>query len=116
MKTFLCVLFVSMSALSQTKNTQRYQIIECNPIAGINAIFLIDGETGRTWKLYADTLFFSWDKSSTVVHGHENLKNYWQEVPFALSPTFQPTSKQVIDFPGDENIEYFKQPSEEKKK
>ena len=31
MKTFFCLLLLSITALSQTKNTQRYQIVECKP-------------------------------------------------------------------------------------
>ena len=59
MKTLLCLLLFSTVSFSQTKNinTQRYQIVECSPISGQSAVFLIDGETGRTWQLgFKDSL------------------------------------------------------------
>ncbi|MGA7159416.1 MAG: hypothetical protein WBZ48_00315 [Bacteroidota bacterium] len=116
MKYFFLLLFLSMSMLAQNKTQGgRYQIIDCKPINETATVFLLDTETGRTWRLCGDTLFFSWDKSQTIVSGHRSLKNYWQEVPFELPPDFEITSKEQIDFPSDENIRYFKQPSEEPK-
>lgn len=82
MKTFFCLLLLSITALSQTKNTQRYQIVECKPIDEKSTIFLVDGETGKTWQLRADTLVTA-SGSGSVADALSSGRDFlWMPVPF----------------------------------
>jgi hypothetical protein len=79
MKTFLLVLFLSLSALSQTKNNERYKIVECQPINNTSTILLIDGETGKTWTLKPDTLI---SVSGKGVNGiFQGMTYVWEPIP-----------------------------------
>lgn len=104
MKTFFCLLLLSMTALSQTKNTQRYQIVECKPAGEHPLTFLVDGETGKTWQLRADTLVTASGSGSVADALFRGLDYFWMPVPFKKI-------SEVVDSPGIYTI----QPQENKK-
>jgi len=96
MKTFLCVLLFSSLCFSQGKpiNTQRYQIVELKPQGDVAMVFLIDGETGRTWQLVHDTVSVLSNKGEFTEASH-----WWMQVPVERVKAFGSSIRDLLPAP-----------------
>ncbi|HTY11805.1 MAG TPA: hypothetical protein VMF88_12125 [Bacteroidota bacterium] len=77
MKTFMLLLLLSAGALAQTKDGDRYKIVQLHDIAGVPQVIMIDSETGKTWCLVSDTVYFASKENLFEVKSPT-----WRMIPF----------------------------------